>query len=124
MKATYVRLFTDEAGESHLEDLDVTLEPQDFAPPAAPLHVASFLPAVGSMWVGAQPGWGGETPHPTPRRQIFCVLRGTFEVTASDGSKRLFPPGAVLLLEDTTGAGHSTRIVGDEEALFFAVTLE
>jgi hypothetical protein len=123
MKSTYVRLVSDDDGESHFEDLEIELEPQDFAPPAAPLHIGPFLETATSFWVGVQPGWGGETPHPTPQRQIFCVLRGTFEVTASDGRTRMFPPGSVLLLEDTAGKGHSTRIIGDDEALIFAVTL-
>ena len=36
MNATYVRVYSDEAGESHFEDVEIALEPQDFAPPAAP----------------------------------------------------------------------------------------
>lgn len=123
MRATYVRLFNDEAGESHFEDFEIALEAQDFAPPAAPLHVAPFVATANSMWVGAEPNWDGADPHPTPQRQVFCVLRGTFEVTASDGDTRVFPPGSVLLLEDTVGKGHATRIVGDDEALIFAVAL-
>ena len=123
MQATYVRLFTDEDGESHFQDLAVTLKAQDFAPPAAPLQIAPFLRTADSLWVGAPPGWGGEEPHPTPQRQLFCVLRGTAEVTASDGSMRRLAPGSVLLLEDTAGKGHSTRIVGAHELLVFAVAL-
>jgi len=123
VKTTYVRLFSDDDGESHFEDLAIEFERQDFAPPAAPLHIAPFLETATSLWVGAEPGWGGETPHPTPQRQVFCMLSGAIEVTASDGSRRTFTPGSVLLLEDTAGKGHSTRVIGDDEALFFAVTL-
>jgi hypothetical protein len=47
-----------------------------------------------------------------PGRQIMCVLQGEVEATASDGETRRFPPGAVLLLEDTIGKGHATRVVG------------
>ncbi|MDA1266823.1 MAG: hypothetical protein O2816_17220, partial [Planctomycetota bacterium] len=116
-------LFSDEEGGSHFEDLEVALEAQDFSPPAAPLHVAPHLRAGQSMWVGAQPGWGGETPHPSPQRQVFCVMQGSFEVTASGGDTRVFAPGTVLQLEDTSGEGHSTRIVGDEDVLIFATVL-
>lgn len=123
MKSAYVRLFSDDHGESHFEDLAIELAPQDFAPPAAPLHIAPFLETATSLWVGAEPGWAGETPHPTPQRQVFCVLSGAIEVTASDDSSRTLTPGSVLLLEDTAGKGHSTRVIGDDEALFFAVTL-
>ncbi len=34
------------------------------------------------------------------------------EVTASDGEKRRFGPGSIVLLDDTTGKGHQTRAVG------------
>jgi hypothetical protein len=44
-------------------------------------------------------------------------------VTASDGAVRRFPAGSVLLLEDTTGKGHSSRIVSDEDVLIVAVAL-
>lgn len=120
-KAQYVRLYSDEAGDSHFDDVEVTLDPVDFAPPAPPLNIAWLFPASGCGFVGGPPEWGGEVPHPAPRRQVFCTLSGSYEVTASDGERRQFPPGSMLLLEDTTGAGHSTRI--SEEALVFAVTL-
>jgi hypothetical protein len=61
--------------------------------------------------------------HPAPRRQVFCTMQGGYEVTASDGELRSFPTGSVLLLEDTVGKGHSTTIVGDGDALVFAVIL-
>jgi hypothetical protein len=123
MQATYVRLFNDESGESHFENLAVKLERQDFAPPAAPLYIAPFLETARSLWVGALPDWAGETSHPSPQRQLFCLLQGVFEVTASDGQKRQFSAGSVLLLEDTDGKGHSTRVVGGRDALVFAVVL-
>jgi hypothetical protein len=61
--------------------------------------------------------------HPTPHRQIFCTLEGEYEVTASDGTVRRFPPGSVLVLEDTWGKGHATRIVSKGENLVFGVAL-
>jgi len=121
--AKYVRLYADERGVSHFEALEVKLAPADFAPPAAPLNIAKFLPTAQSLWVGAPAGWAGETPHPAPQRQIFCTLQGEYEVTASDGSIRRFPIGSVLLLEDTWGRGHSTRITSNDGALVFAVVL-
>lgn len=122
-QADYVRIFNDDSGESHFEDLETSLAPVEFAPPAAPLNIAQFLPTKQSFWVGAPVGWGGNVPHATPQRQIFVVLQGEFEVTASDGAIRNFGPGAVLLLEDTSGKGHSTRVVGNDDGLVFAVTL-
>ena len=52
-QAKYVRLYSDENGDSHFEDLEIPLTPVDFAPPAAPLNIARFLPATQTVWVGA-----------------------------------------------------------------------
>ena len=90
-RAHYVRLFADEHGESHFEEVAVELTAVDFAPPAPPLHVAALFPATGCSFVGAPAEWAGQVPHPAPRRQLFCNLRGEYEVTASDGSIRRFP---------------------------------
>jgi hypothetical protein len=122
-RARYVQLFADECGESHFAEIDVHLEPVDFAPPAAPLHVAALFPASACGLVGGPPDWDGTVPHPAPHRQLFCTLRGEFEVTASDGTVRRFPAGSMLLLEDTTGKGHTTRILGDNDVLIVSVTL-
>jgi hypothetical protein len=119
----YVRLYADERGESHFEDLEIALVPMDFAPPAAPLNIAQFLPTAQSRWVGAPVRWDGEQPHPSPHRQIFCLLQGECEVTVSDGNVRRFAAGSVLLLEDTWGKGHSTRVTGQEDVLVFSVAL-
>jgi hypothetical protein len=117
-----VRLYADEDGESRFEDMHIMLEPVDFAPPAPPLNVAALFAASHCSLVGATTDWGGDIPHPSPRRQLFVTLSGSCEVTASDGTVRSFPVGSMLLLEDTTGKGHSTRILDD--AIFIAVALE
>jgi hypothetical protein len=119
----YVRLFADERGESHFAEVNVDLEPAEFAPPAPLLHFAALFPATRCGFLCAPPEWDGSIPHPTPRRQLMGNLRGEYEVTASDGAVRRFPAGSVLLLEDTTGKGHASRIVSDEDVLIVAVAL-
>lgn len=119
----FTRLYADEAGESQFEDREVELAPVDYAPPAASLNIAPFLPVAQSLWVGAPTDWRGDIPHPSPRRQVFCLLQGEYEVTTSNGTSRRFPVGSVLLLEDTWGKGHSTRITSEIDVIIFAVTL-
>ena len=110
----YVRLFADDDGASHFEDVELRLEPRDFAPPAPPLLVAALGEANGPVvLIGGAQGWGGEVPHSTPRRQTFSVLVGRFMITASKGVTREFVPGDLLVLEDTWGEGHSTRFLTD-----------
>ena len=118
-----VRVYSGSDGESHFEDLAISLAPVDFAPPAGPLNVAQFFPATQSFWVGFPAGWAGETPHPSPQRQIMVVLQGDLEAIASDGAVRRLGPGGVILMEDTWGKGHSTRVIGNDEGLIFGVVL-
>lgn len=119
----YMRLYTDPAGASHFQEVDVDLTPTDFAPPAPPLHLSAFIPSARFAFLGAPSGWYGDW-HPAPRRQMFFVLAGEFECTASDGATRRFPAGSALLMEDTSGKGHATRVVSEQDALAAVVQLE
>jgi hypothetical protein len=113
-RLTYVRLCADEDGALRFEDAALEMETVDYAPPAPPLKRAMFGAAVDVSFVYGTKEWGGDIPHPAPFRQVMCVLDGTFEVEASDGTKRRLDPGGVLLLEDTSGKGHATRAVTDD----------
>jgi hypothetical protein len=123
VKLTHARLYATPEGESRWEDIDAALSPMDFAPPAPPLHLSNPRNATSVRFLAAPPGWEGK-PHPTPRRQIFVVLSGCMEGTASDGSVRTFGPGQALLMEDTFGRGHASRVVGDEPMTSMVISLE
>ncbi len=116
MTTTYVRVYADAAGESHFEDVEVELTSRDFAPPAPPLYLSEVVPATGFAFVRLPAGWYGDW-HPTPRRQIFFYLAGEVEGETSDGERRRFGPGSATLVEDTTGKGHRSWVVGDSEVL-------
>lgn len=118
----YVRVYADNAGESHYQDVDVGLASRDFAPPAPPLFVSPVGPATGVTFVRFPAGWDGDW-HPTPRRQFVMFLTGMFEGETSDGERRCFGPGSVVLLEDTTGRGHRSRVVGDVDVRAAVVQL-
>ena len=123
MQATYTKLFADAGGVSHFEDVTLPM-PLGFAvPPAEPLNVAQIGPAAMVSLIGGSPNWKGDAAHPTPRRLLFVFLQGEVQVTASDGTARRFHAGDVLLAEDTTGQGHSSRITGTEEWRAVVVTL-
>jgi quercetin dioxygenase-like cupin family protein len=59
--------------------------------------------------------------HPESRRQYLVVLSGQLEVGVGDSSVRVFSPGDVLMAEDLTGQGHTTRTVS--EGLLVVVTI-
>lgn len=123
MQAQYTRLFADEGGISHFADVEVPLSAKYTAPPLEPTQFAPFAAPDSCFWLGVPKGWNGETPHPAPRRQIFITVRGEYQMTAGDGAIRRFPAGSVLVLEDTTGSGHSTKIISPGDLLIFAVGL-
>jgi hypothetical protein len=118
----YVRLYADPAGDSHFEDVDLPLTAVDFAPPAPPAYLSSYIPATRCAFIMGPAGWYGDW-HPTPRRQFFIWLSGETEVQTSDGAVRRFGPGSVVLVEDTTGKGHVSRVVSTEEARHVIVQL-
>jgi hypothetical protein len=113
---TYARIYADAAGESHFEDVESELIARDFAPPAPPFDVSPVMPATGVAFVRFPAGWYGDW-HPTPRRQFFIFLAGEFVGETSDGDRRRFGPGSVSLLEDITGKGHRSWVVGDDDVL-------
>jgi uncharacterized cupin superfamily protein len=116
----YIRLFSDDAGESHIETATIALQSERFAPPAPPLDVSAMSRADGwtllrfaADWVG---GW-----HCTPSRQWMFFLAGQATVCASDGSQCDLRAGSICLLEDIRGKGHLTTIIGSDEVLIAAV---
>ena len=116
----YIRLFSDDLGESHIETATMTLQSEQFAPPAPPLDVSATSRADGwnlvrfaADWVG---GW-----HCSPSRQWMFVLAGQATVRASDGSQCDLRAGSICLLEDIHGKGHLTTIIGNDEVLIAAV---
>ena len=122
MKAGYFRLFADSDGESHFQDLESELSSFDFAPSIPQLFVSPFLPASQVSFFGAPAGWRSDW-HPSSGRNLFCVMCGEWEITVSDGQERRFSQGDVVLVEDTTGKGHASRVIGNEDSLAFLVTL-
>jgi hypothetical protein len=120
--STYSRLFADEQGESHFEDIEIELAATDYAPPAPPLALSSFTPATQFGFMHAPASWSSEW-HPSAARNIFFVLSGKWEVTASDGETRRFAAGSGLLVEDTIGNGHASRVLGGADSLAVMVQL-
>lgn len=120
--AATLRIWASEDGESHLEDVDLPFEESDYLPPAAPMHLTPPSPATGYFVARVPPGWKADW-HPTPGRQLVVYLSGEGEIEASDGTVRRLHPGTILLVDDTTGKGHLSRVTSTEEALVVVVTL-
>ena len=102
MKIT--RLYSDKNGESHFEDIDIPLDDSgDIG------SLSKTLPVTG-MILRENPGDYDYDWHPAPQKQYIVMLEGMLEVEVSDGEKRSFPPGDILLVEDIDGKGHKSRV--------------
>lgn len=117
------RVVSDRAGAARLVESPIVLHATDFAPPAAPLNVSDPTPATDIRFVEMPVGWGGE-PHPTPRKQFMIVLAGEIDAEFGDGVHTRLMPGGMLLLEDTSGRGHTFSVVGDRAALIAMVAVD
>ena len=111
-----VRLYTGGDGESHFEEI---IPPFAWAGPVerTPLQGATGV-AFTRFPSGCFLDW-----HNAPRRQHVIILSGHSEFGVGDGSVRRLGPGDVLLAEDLTGRGHTTRVVGDQPCVSVAVPL-
>lgn len=117
-----LRIWADEEGESHLEDVDLEFSEQDFVPPAPPVLITSPEAASGYVLARVAPGWHGDW-HITPRRELNIYISGEGVIEASDGESRRLGPGTILLAEDTTGKGHVSKVTGTNEVFVVVVTL-
>ena len=116
----YARLFTNSEGVSSFSEEYVTFSAKEFAPPLPPLPISAFtdqkrlgfldLPALSDF------GW-----HPAPARQFMVLLQGRVDIVAGTGEVQHFEPGALLLLEDTIGQGHQTKVTSADDAIFAVI---
>ena len=118
----YARLFADDRGESYFDDVEIDYKATDYVHLAPPLDLSGTLPASQVAFMRAPAGWTSDF-HVSSARNLFVVLSGEWEVTASDGESRRFAVGSVLLVEDTSGKGHSSRVVSETAALAAMVEL-
>ena len=106
------RLYTGDDGQSHIEDLDLESNEALTSPQGATSFNFMTWPA------GHFIDW-----HPAPRRQYVISLSGQLEIGLGDGTLRRFGPGDARLVEDTTGQGHTTRVVSDGPSVTAVVPL-
>ena len=111
----YVHIYTDTAGETHIERKVFTLERNDFSPPTAFFDL-SAPEAIDSLSVlRLPPGWAGDEWHPSPYRHWQIYLAGEILFEVSDGSSCTVSAGQIILLGDTTGKGHKARAMHGKE---------
>ena len=94
-----VRIYTGPDGQTHFEDLPLPAEgSHNFALQAGANLVFRCFPADYFR------DW-----HTSPRRQYIFILAEQVEIGIGDGTTRRFGPGDVILADDLTGRGHTSR---------------
>ena len=116
----YLRIFADEEGCSHFETKRVDLEAKDYAPPAPSLNTSNMEAADKSVFLELPIGWYGDW-HPTPVRQWLILMTGMCEFEAGDAERITCKAGDVVMLDDLTGKGHQTKVLGDESVRIVAI---
>jgi len=105
---TYTRVFSDDHGESHFEDVEVPLADTGevgFLSAQFPVNELQFRENKPDY------NWGF---HTAPARQFIVLLDGVIEIETSLGHVRQFKGGEILLMEDVTGKGHRTKNISQQ----------
>lgn len=97
------RVYSDEAGESHFEDIDIPLREA-----GAIGSLSESIPVKEAIFREVDAGYNYDL-HTAPRRQYIILLDGAIQIETSLGEKRRFTAGDVLLMEDVHGKGHRTK---------------
>ncbi len=115
---TYTRIYADSNGETHLQDVSLKMTASDHAS-----MISEMIATKGVMFRVTKSEEYFIDWHNAPRRQFVVNLSGEVEITVSDGEKRRFGPGSILLAEDITGKGHISRGLGNAERVTMFVPL-
>lgn len=119
----HMRTFATADGGSSMEEVSVEAAPADFVPGRPSLGVSEPRGARDVKFLQVGAGWDGGW-HPSPARQYMVPLTGGFRIQTSDGKAAEFHPGDVILLEDTTGKGHQTTMLGGVDCWIVVTALE
>jgi hypothetical protein len=112
----YVRIHVDRKGETHFADAELEMEEADYRPPAPLMFVSHAHKSSAIQFVRLPPGWVGESIN-VPSSQFFICVKGKVEITVSDSEKRTFGVGDVVLMEDSSGKGHTTRVASPDDCV-------
>jgi quercetin dioxygenase-like cupin family protein len=107
------RLYTGPDGQSHAEEIQL---------PITNGNATSLMDATGVQFSRTPPGNFSDW-HVGPRRQLVITLAGRGEIEVTGGKKIAIEPGHINLVEDLTGKGHTTRVVGNQDRITVAIRL-
>jgi quercetin dioxygenase-like cupin family protein len=110
------RLYTGPDGQTHAEESEAKFTVD------GPNEVFKLMAITGAELHRYPPGTIQDW-HNAPRRQYVITLGGQGEVELAGGKKIHMAPGHIELAEDTTGKGHITRTLGNEDRITLTLPL-
>lgn len=119
----YPRIFADDQGETHFDDVDTQFQQREVVPGKPPIDVSQAMAADNVVFIQAPAGLAIDY-HPAPSRHLLVVISGGWKMTVSDGESRQFGPGDAILVEDLVGKGHLTEVTGHDDFLGFFAWLD
>lgn len=117
---TFQHLYTDADGETHFAEKDFAFEYRQDIEGRGGITVSELRGVTGAAIYRLKQGTV-EDWHTAPRKQFGFVIQGQADITASDGQVLRLAPGSIILIDDTTGKGHITAGVGDEDHVVLMV---
>jgi hypothetical protein len=120
----YTKVYADEAGETHFGEVELPTTLGTFPTSPSRELLSAPIPVRGVYFREIVDDHPPDEPHCAPARIFIVHLRGAVEVTVSDGERREFGPGSIVLMDDTHGKGHRTRSIGEVPRVTLIVQLE
>jgi quercetin dioxygenase-like cupin family protein len=110
------RLYTGPDGQTHAEEIEAKFTA------GSPNEVFKLMTITGAELHRAKPGTVQDW-HTAPRRQYVITLSGEAELEVAAGKKIHVGPGNINLVEDTSGKGHITRVIGNQDRITLQLPL-
>jgi hypothetical protein len=120
---TIPRMFSDAAGRCRFDQIDISLEMKEYAPPAAPVAVSTPMQTGQCVFMRIPPRFVG-VQHPSPQKQLVVCVSGAARFHGSDEETHVLRAGESLIDANTEGPGHVSEVISDVpfEAYLFALT--
>jgi quercetin dioxygenase-like cupin family protein len=110
------RLYTGPDNQTHAEEVELKFTP------GSPAEISRMTQVTGAE-LHRTAGGSVDDWHRAPRRQYVITLSGRGEIEVAGGKKISVGPGNINLVEDTTGKGHITKVMGTEDRVTLQLPL-
>ena len=117
----YTRIYKDDNGVTHFKD-DKFLLFSDYHGDVKTVMRTTLQRVAGFELTRIIEGWSAEKKT-AKRKHYTVILEGEMEIVASDGEKRTFKAGDIILMEDVKSDGHDVKNIGKEKLLILNIVL-